>query len=333
MSLPSLSDIVSLNALDGTRGVRALVTGGAGFIGSHLTDALLRVGLEVRVLDDLSSGRRTNVPCDAEFVLGDVRCEDALDRALRGVDIVFHQAAQINPVRAVEDPLLDFEINAAGTVRLLVQAKTMGVRKVVLASTNIYGNTIKTGSCSAEAIAVLDTPETLLSPYAASKVAGEAYAKVFSDNLGLPVVRLRYSNVYGPRQTDRSDSGVVAIFAKQALRNLPLTLFGDGEQTRDFVNVADVVRANLLAAASPIVSGRAINVGSGLETSVRRVAELIITLADSASLIRFADRRSADFLRARMDIGLAERLIGWRPRVELDRGIREYLDWARTEYT
>lgn len=317
-------------SLDELSGLRALVTGGAGFIGSHIADALLRAGVNVRVLDDLSNGHRANVPRDAEFVLADIAGDDGLDRALEEVDIVFHQAAQINPVRAVEEPLLDFNINALGTVRLLFHAKKKGVRKVVLASTNIYGD-MRADAPLAEAVPVLDVPGTLLSPYAASKVASEAYAKVFSENEGFPVVRLRYSNVYGPRQTDASGSGVIAIFARQALQGAPLTIFGDGEQTRDFVHVTDVVRANLMAASSPAASGRAINVGSGIETSIRRVAELVLRLTGSTSPIRFVGRRSADFLHANLDISLAERLTGWRPRLRLEDGINGYVDWVRGE--
>ncbi len=308
-------------------GTQVLVTGGAGFIGSHLVDRLVAEGARVRILDDLSTGDEENINQRAEFILGDIRDKTIAEQAMRGVELVFHSAAQINPARAVEDPYFDFEVNAQGTLVLLLAAAEAGVKKFIMASTNLYGDA--EAELMREDFAVLYEQRSLLSPYAAAKAAAEAYLKVFNDEIGLPTVRLRYTNVYGPRQLTKSESGVVAIFVRSALRGKPLVIFGDGLQTRDFVYVDDVVEANVLAALRPEANGKAFNIGTGVQTSVRELAAMIKELVGSASAIEYGPPRAADFRRVCVDISLAERTLGWRPRTALREGLAAYIAWCR----
>ncbi len=310
------------------KGKLALVTGGAGFIGSHLTDRLLREGAGVRVLDNLSSGNTVNLNLpEVDLRRGDVRDEVDVNKAVRGVDIVFHHAAQINPARAVENPLEDFEINARGTLNLLWASLKAGVKKFILASTNVYGNAdLET---MPERFSIVSTRESLLSPYAASKVCAEAYLKVFSDELGLDTVRLRYFNVYGPRQTIKSESGAVAIFTLRALAGKTIVIFGDGNRTRDFVYVGDVVEANIRAARTDKAAGGVFNVGTGVETSINELAGLVIEAAGSRVSVRHAKERAADFLRAAADLTLSKKVLGFNPKVKLREGLRAYVEWLR----
>jgi UDP-glucose 4-epimerase len=309
------------------RSARVLVTGGAGFIGSHLAEALQRSGARVRVLDDLSNGSRDNLPPGVEFIQADLADETALAGALAGVDFVFHHAGLVNPVAAVEDPVRDFDTNARGTVLLLRQAIRAGVKRLLLASTNLYGDAPARERCR-EDHPVLDAAGSLLSPYAAGKVAAEAYCQQFNDAGCLSTVRLRYSNVYGPRQTDRQGSGVIAIFTRAALEGSPLPIYGDGTQTRDFVHVNDVVRANLLAVTSPTAGGRVFNVAAGVETTIGDLAQLVISLAGGGR-VRLGPVRVADFRRGYIDIARISAQLGWRPLVGLSDGLRDYLAWLR----
>jgi UDP-glucose 4-epimerase len=244
--------------------VKALVTGGAGFIGSHIVDALLARGDDVAVVDDLSRGRRSQVDPAARLHVVDVRAR-ALADVLRSErpDVVFHQAAQIDVRRSVAEPLLDTDINVVGTVNLLQACAGAGVRRVVFASSGgaIYGDTD-----------VVPTPETHAahpaSLYGAAKLCGEAYGGVYAQLYGLEFVALRYANVYGPRQDPHGEAGVVAIFARKLLGDEAPVINGDGLQTRDYVYVGDVVRANLLAAGAGGDALGAYNVGTGRETDV-----------------------------------------------------------------
>ena len=310
------------------KGKLALVTGGAGFIGSHITDRLLREGARVRVLDNLSSGSPANLDRKrTDFCQGDVRDEDDVKKAVDGVDVVFHHAAQINPARAVENPLEDFEINARGTLNLLWASRRAGVKKFLLASTNVYGNAAP-GDLE-ESYPTLAARESLLSPYAASKVCGEAYLKVFNDELGLETVRLRYFNVYGPRQTIKSESGAVAIFTLRALAGKPIIIFGDGTRTRDFVYVGDVVDANIRAAREDDAAGGVFNVGAGIETSINELAELVIAAVGSRVPVEHTKERSADFIRARADLTHSKKVLGFTPEVPLREGLSSYVEWCR----
>ena len=309
------------------KGKFALVTGGAGFIGSHITDRLLREGARVRVLDNFSTGNPDNInPALVDIRRGDVRDEGDVNQAVRGVDIVFHHAAQINPARAVENPLEDFEINARGTLNLLWASRKAGIKKFIMASTNVYGNA-EPGEL-AESYPTLSTRESLLSPYAASKVCGEAYLKVFNDELGLNTVRLRYFNVYGPRQTIKSESGAVAIFTLRALAGKPIIIFGDGNRTRDFVYVGDVVEANIRAARDDQAAGGVFNVGTGLETSINELAELVIDAVGVRVPVEHTKERSADFIRARADLTLSKQVLGFHPAIRLRDGLDSYVSWC-----
>jgi UDP-glucose 4-epimerase len=315
----------------GFRGARVLITGGAGFIGSHIADALLAQGASVVVLDDLSGGHRENLDSRVELVIADVCDAHSVQAAVDGADYVFHQAAQINPVRAVEDPLGDCRTNVLGSVVLLEAARRAKVRRVVLASTNLYGDRSVPERGITEGTALLVEPRSMLSPYAAAKAALEAYAKVYHDELGVSTVRLRYTNVYGPRQTSKAGSGVVALFIERAACGLPLEVFGAGTQTRDFVAVEDVVAANLAAALSPEASGQVFNIGTGRETSVLELAALVSRLSESSSPVRHGGTRAADFARVGISAENALRVLGWRAEVLLERGLGATLAWRRRQ--
>ncbi len=309
------------------RGKFALVTGGAGFIGSHIVDRLASEGARVRILDNLSTGSINNAPKsnNVEFQLGDVRKRSDVRLAVKDIDIVFHEAAQINPAKAVEDPFFDFKVNSMGTLNVLLESINAGVEKLVMASTNTYGDA---GSEEmSEQFSTLFEKRSLLSPYAAAKVSAEAYLKVANDELGFPTVRLRYFNVYGQRQLTKSESGAVAIFATQALLGKPITIFGDGSHTRDFVYISDVVEANILASIKEQANGEALNVGTGKETSIIELARLIVKLAGNDVPIVYGPARAADFRRAKADLRRARQIIGYFPKVALEDGLRTYIEW------
>jgi len=309
-----------------------LVTGGAGFIGSHLVDRLLDRCERVRVLDNLSTGNTSNLNMtEIEFVNGDVTDGKSVKAAVKDIDVVFHLAAQINPARAVGDPIGDFEVNARGTLNLLVNCKSANIEKFVLSSTNVYGNA--NTHTMAENFSTLFERNSILSPYAASKICAEAYCKVFNDELGLPTVRLRYFNVYGPRQTTKTESGVVAIFAKSALFGKPLQIFGDGTKTRDFVYVSDVVEANLLVAEKDEVNGEVFNVGTGVETSIKDLARMILEITGADVPIVHLVLRAADFNRAKADLTRSKQILGYESKVNFRDGLTEYIDWCRKYYS
>ena len=310
-------------------GHTVLVTGGAGFVGSHLVDRLRACGADVRVLDDLSNGRRSNLDPGIPLIIGDIRDEAIRRQALGGVEIVFHLAAQINPVLAVSEPMFDFDVNARGTLGLLCDAERAGVQRLLLSSTNLYGDAVSAGPRTEE-LPSLEIRQSLLSPYAASKLSAEAYCKLFSDTGRLQTVRLRYSNVYGTRQRDSQGSGVLGIFTRAALEGRPLEIHGNGQQTRDFVHVSDVVRANLLAALSADAGGHAINVACGIEVSINSLARRILALASGAGTVRKPER-VASFRHASISIDKAERLLGWRPTKPFQQGLEEYVDWLRRD--
>jgi UDP-glucose 4-epimerase len=308
------------------RDSHALVTGGAGFIGSHIADRLIKEGAKVRILDNLSTGNISNVNLElTEFIQGDLADDEVLRKALDGVDIVFHEAAQINPARAVEEPLFDFKVNAEGTLKLILHSLRANVKRFIMACTNTYGDA-EVGEMS-EDLSTLAVKRSLLSPYAASKVCAEAYLKVANDELGLPTVRLRYFNVFGPRQLPKSECGVIAIFVQNALAGKPLYIFGDGTYTRDFVYVDDVVDANLLAAKNENVCGAVFNVGTGIETSVNELAERIKQITNSKVPIIHTDSRAADCRRSKADLTQSRRILGFEPKVGFEEGLRRYVQW------
>ncbi|WP_117595704.1 MULTISPECIES: NAD-dependent epimerase/dehydratase family protein [Haloprofundus] len=293
-------------------GQTVLVTGGAGFIGSHLVDALVEEN-EVRVLDNFSSGRRENLRDDVTVFEGDIRDDDLVGRATSGVDLVYHTAALVSVSASVEDPVLSHSTNASATVSLLEHARAEGARVVLSSSAAIYGQP--------EEVPVPEShPKNPESPYGADKLALDTYARLYHDLYGLETVALRYFNVYGPRQTAGDYSGVISIFLEQARSNQPITVEGDGGQTRDFVHVRDVVQANLAAGTTDAV-GRAYNVGTGDTISINDLAEEIREAADSSSEITHVDARPGDVRDSRADISRIRDALDFEPTVTLADGL------------
>jgi UDP-glucose 4-epimerase len=304
-----------------------LVTGGSGFIGSHLCKKLLSDGHSVRVLDNLSSGKRENlsdVADEIDFHEGDLRDEGALQRSVRGVEFVLHHAAVASVQTSVEQPLVEQQINAVGTLRLLEAARQAGVRRVVLAaSAAAYGNDPRVPKDEQ----MLPTPE---SPYAISKLAGEQYCRVYSNLHGLETVCLRYFNVYGPRQDPASPySGVISIFARRMLDGQAPLVHGDGRQTRDFVSVRDVVAANILACQTEPARGQVYNIGSGRASSLLDLLEALNAVLGSQIEARFVEARAGDVRDSLADIAKAQRELGYAPAVHLEQGLRGVIDWMR----
>jgi UDP-glucose 4-epimerase len=307
---------------------KIVVTGGAGFVGSHLTEVLLKRGCEVTILDNLSNGFIENISHllnrgnKVNLIQGDVRDIEVCLKAVEGADVVFHEAAQINPVLAVEDPSYDFEINARGTLNMLEAARKKDVKKFIFASTNVYANP--------KYLSIDENhPIDLLSPYAASKLSGEAYCIVYNNTYGLKAVRLRYTNIYGPRQrSTKNKSGVITIFIESVLKGTRPIIFGDGEQTRDFIYVSDVVQANILAAESGRGQSGAFNIGFGQETSINTLANIILKIADREDLVpEKGPGRAADFKRCMVDITKARKELGFNPETTLEIGLKSTIDW------
>ncbi|MFD1515788.1 NAD-dependent epimerase/dehydratase family protein [Halomarina rubra] len=293
-------------------GKRVLVTGGAGFIGSHLVDALAETN-DVRVLDDLSTGRRGNLPSTATLIRGDLCDPRALDEAMDGVDVVFHEAANASVTRSVDDPVGSHRVNTAGTLGLFERAREEDARVVVASSTAIYGDPTTIPVTEAE-------PTTPVSPYGVEKLTGDHYARLYHDLYGLETVALRYFNVYGPRQAGGEYSGVITTFLEQACAGQDITVEGDGSQVRDFVHVEDVVQANLLAATTDRV-GEAYNVGTGRSVSILDLAELIRDLSGSRSDIVHVGARAGDVQASRADITKARDHLSFEPTVSLREGL------------
>jgi len=302
---------------------KVLVTGGAGFVGSHVADAYLEAGWEVTVLDDLSTGRREIVPTAARFVQTDVRSPEARQLlATGGFTLLNHHAAQMDVRRSVADPVLDGSVNVIGLLNLLEGARAGGVRRVVFASSGgvVYGESA--------ALPLAETaPKLPVSPYGAAKLASEYYLATFAQLYDLETAALRYSNVYGPRQNAHGEAGVVAIFSGRILRGEPLTIYGDGDQTRDMVYVKDVAAANLAASTRPLppltdLDARAFNVGTGIETSVNGLAAGLAAAAGRTPEIRRAPARPGELRRSVLAVDKAARLLGWRPRVTLAAGLQ-----------
>jgi len=297
--------------------VRAIVTGGAGFIGSHVADALVARGDEVHVLDNLSHGSRENVPDGAHLHEGDIRSDaDAVFDEARP-EACLHLAAQADVRVSVEDPAYDADVNVLGTLRVLEAARRHGT-KVVFASTGgaIYGE--------CEAPAPEDAERQPLAPYGASKLAGEEYLATYNRLYGSGHVSLRYGNVYGPRQDPHGEAGVVAIFMGLLADEGSPKIFGDGRQTRDYVFVGDVVDATLAALDHP---GGVLNVGTGVEVSVLELYDAISRVAGIERDPEYAAARLGELQRSVLDPSRAERELGWRPRHSLDDGLRATWEW------
>ena len=306
---------------------RVLVTGGAGFIGSHLADAYLRRGDEVVVLDSLVHGRRENLPAGAEFIQLDIRDPAAADLIReRRFDVVNHHAAQMDVRVSVQDPRFDASVNLDGLLNLLEAARESEVGKFVFVSSGgvVYGEPEQRPTPES-------APKQPESPYGVTKLGGEYYLHYYHRVHGMDYVALRYSNVYGPRQDPHGEAGVVAIFSTRLLREEPLTIFGDGEQTRDYVYVGDVVAANLLLtdAEFPRSAGlddRAFNVGTGKETSVNELAETLAAASGRALDVRYAAARPGELLHSSLDASKL-RAQGWEPRTDLRTGLGATYEW------
>jgi nucleoside-diphosphate-sugar epimerase len=297
----------------------SLVTGGAGFIGSHLVEALLARGHRVRVLDDLSTGHREFLPADPalEFVLGDVRDPECLKRSMVGVDVVFHQGALRSVPKSVEDPYSYHDVNVTGTMRLLLGAREAGVRRVVFASSSsVYGDQ-----------PVLPLREDMapmpIAPYGTSKLTGEHYCQNFSRHYGLETVSLRYFNVFGPRQDPASEyAAVVARFIQAAQRGVPLEVHGDGLQTRDFTYVGNVVDANLAAAEAPAARGEAYNIAGGERLSVLDITRHLEDVLGGPLPRRHTPPRAGDVRDTLADLSRARIGLGYHPAVGFVEGLR-----------
>ncbi len=309
-------------------GARVLVTGGAGFIGSHLVDALLGRGARVRVLDDLSNGKRANLAHCAdriEFVEGDIRDPGTCAGACREVGVVFHQAALGSVPRSMKDPSSSIAVNVGGTANVFAAARDAGVRRVVYASSSsVYGDSTRLPKREGE-------EGRPLSPYALSKVVDEELAEVFARCYGLELVGLRYFNVYGPRQDpDGPYAAVVPLFFRAYLTGAAPIIFGDGAQSRDFTFVADAVAANLLGAAAPSSAcGKAYNVAGGNQTSVNDLAEAVRQAVGAGPPPKHEPPRAGDVLHSAADLSLSGRELGYAPRVGLAEGLRRSLDHYR----
>ena len=307
------------------------MTGGAGFIGSHVADAYLAQGREVTVLDNLSHGRRENVPDGAEFVELDIRDAAAGDLIReRRFELISHHAAQMDVRVSVQDPRFDSSVNIDGLLNLLEAARAAGTRRFIYVSSGgvVYGEP-----------EIRPTPETAPkapeSPYGVSKLAGEHYLYYYHRIHGLEYAALRYSNVYGPRQDPHGEAGVVAIFSTRLLEQQPLTVFGTGEQTRDYVYVGDVVAANLLLSDASLPPARSLddrgfNVGTGRETSVLTLAETLMRAADQTVPIQQAPARAGELKHSSLDIARLAAL-GWEPRTGLEEGLAETFAWIRAD--
>ncbi|ELZ16199.1 NAD-dependent epimerase/dehydratase [Haloterrigena salina JCM 13891] len=296
-----------------------LVTGGAGFIGSHLVEALAPHN-EVRVLDNFSSGDRSYLPDDVTIVEGDVGDPIALQRAARGVDVIFHHAALVSVSRSVDAPRRSNETNLDASLLVLEQARQENARVVVASSAAVYGHP--------DELPVSETASTdPASPYGIQKLAVDQYARRYAELYDLETVALRYFNAYGPRQQGPY-SGVISTFLEQARAGDPVTIEGDGEQTRDFVHVSDIVRANLRAATTDAV-GEAYNIGTGSRTSIEELAETITDATDSDSPIVHRDSRPGDIRHSGADVSKAKRTLGFESRVSLESGIQSLVDGTR----
>jgi nucleoside-diphosphate-sugar epimerase len=304
-----------------------LVTGGAGFIGSHLVEELVRRGERVRVVDSLVTGHRENLATVAsrvEFIEGDLARADVANTAAAGVDYVLHQAAIPSVPRSVTEPVFCHEANVNATLNVLVSARDAGVKRVVFAgSSSVYGNV---GMLPTREDAPLDP----LTPYALQKLIGEQYLRLFTSLYGLETVTTRYFNVFGPRQDPSSPySGVISLFIRSLLDGRAPTIFGDGEQTRDFTYVANVVDGVLKACHAPGVAGQVINVATGERVSLNTLFGTLRSLTDADVVAAYGPSRRGDIRDSQADIGRARALLGYSTTVEFQDGLARTLAWAR----
>jgi UDP-glucose 4-epimerase len=305
---------------------RCVVTGGAGFIGSHLVDALVTLGADVAIIDDFSGGDEANLNPSAEVIRGSILDEVAIERALRGRELVFHQAAKVSVPASVADPRSYCTVNIDGTQAVLEAARRAGVRRVMFAaSSSAYGD-------SPELPKIESMPPMSKSPYAATKVAGEHLVRAYAASYDVDAVSLRYFNIFGPRQNANSAyAGVIAAFARQILSNQNPTITGDGTATRDFTFVHNAVHANLLAARhASRLNGEVFNIATGRSSTVLELAARMIALLDRPHLAaQFAPARPGDVPHSRADIAMAGRALGYRPIIDFEAGLATTAAWYR----
>lgn len=295
---------------------QVLITGGAGFIGSHIA-ATLAPRNDVWVLDNFSTGNRSNVPADVNIIEGDVRDKATVDDALSNVDIVFHEAAMVSVPESVEHPVKCNELNGSATVQLLDCARRHDVRVILASSAAVYGNP--------ESVPITeDTTTDSTSPYGFEKRLNEQYAQFYTETYGLPTVPLRYFNVYGPRGLDGEYAGVIGTFVRQAQSGNPLTVEGEGEQTRDFVYVDDVVRANLLAATTDAV-GRPFNIGTGRSVTINYLAETVRDVVGEDVPIEHVPPRADDIEQSEANLQNTRDLLGFEPTISIRDGLERTL--------
>lgn len=311
--------------------MKILVTGGAGFIGSHLVHALVERGEDVRVLDNLATGHMENlsdVQSEFEFVRGDIVDDETVQRAVDGTQLIFHQAALPSVPRSIKNPRASHDANLTGTLNILIAARDHNVQRVVLASSSsVYGNS-----------PVLPKVETFepqpLSPYAVTKLGCEQYARVFSNLYGLSAICLRYFNVFGPRQDPTSQySGALAKFVRCAVEHQPFPVYGDGEQSRDFTYVENVVNANLRAGYSELDDSAVLNVAGGERTTLNQIIAYLNELTHQELPTQYGPPRAGDVLHSHADISQARALLGYEPTVDVREGLRRTVEWYREKET
>lgn len=305
--------------------MRVLVTGGAGFIGSHLTEHLVRQGHEVRVLDNLCTGSRENLAAvleDAELVVGDIRDAEVVSRAVRGVEVILHLAALASVSQSLTDPMKTNSVNVDGTIRLLLEARNAEVRRVVYSSSAaVYGN-------SAAIPQHEELPTVPTSPYGVSKLAAEHYCTTFGEAYGLETISLRYFNVFGPRQRSGSQyAGVISSFITRLLSEQAPVVYGDGAQYRDFIYVGDVVTANVLAMRANAGFGQVFNVGTGHATSVNQLAQRLMEVTGVAVPVQHSDSRAGEIYRSLASIARARAVFGYYPQFPLTEGLERTIAW------
>ena len=312
--------------------MKYLVTGGAGFIGSHIVSALLEQGASVRVLDNFSTGRRENIEeltrrfngHQLDVLEGDIRDASRVGEAVRGVEVIFHEAAFVSVPQSMDEPQECFDVNLTGTSLLFDAARKAGVRRAVVASSAaVYGES--------EALPLVEeTPLQPKSPYAVTKRVNEMYAELFTNSFNFEVVALRYFNVYGPRQRpDSMYAAAVPIFARRLLDGRSVTVFGDGGQTRDLINIHDVVRANLIASKHPDAAGKVFNVCTGIETRLLDLLEVLFDLFPNAPGAEFAPPRAGDIYRSVGSPQKAKDIMGFSAQIPLEDGLKEVVEWMR----
>lgn len=299
-----------------------VVTGGAGFIGSHIAWELVKDN-DVIVIDNLYTGKEGNIPPGAKLIKADIRDYNAIAELISNADYVFHEAAQVSIVKSVRDPLFTEEVNVIGTLNIL-RALAEGHGKLIFASSAaIYGDNPNLPLRETE------RPKPL-SPYGVTKVTAEEYLRVYHDLYGLPVVSLRYFNVFGPRQSANQYAGVISIFINRALIGEPLVIFGDGKQTRDFIYVKDVVKANLIVAETRRANGGVFNVATGRQTSILELAMKVIEVTGTTSSIIFDKPRPEDIRHSLADISEIRKL-GFEPEWSLEEGLKKTVEWYRKD--